>query len=95
MVRSGLSFSVNGCDDAFSFCGVRNNRYPDHRPMGFPFDRLPRNGVITLNQFLTPNMRTQDVRIVFTEGKPKEGITYRQQTNQPQQLTSKNATKKN
>ncbi|XP_027839310.1 phenoloxidase 2-like [Aphis gossypii] len=54
------------CDDASSYCGVLNSRYPDARSMGYPFDRTPRDGVVTLQQFLTPNMVTQDVRIRFT-----------------------------
>ncbi|XP_025414834.1 phenoloxidase 1-like [Sipha flava] len=54
------------CDDASSYCGLRNARYPDSRSMGYPFDRVPRNGVVTLQQFLTPNMIVQDVRIRFT-----------------------------
>ena len=29
------------CEMAYLFCGVRNNRYPDLKPMGFPFDRAP------------------------------------------------------
>lgn len=59
--------SAGGCDNAFSFCGVRNSRYPDRKAMGYPFDRLPRAGVGILSQFLTPNMRTQDVQIRFTD----------------------------
>lgn len=35
--------------------------------MGFPFDRLPREGVVTLKEFLTQNMAVQDVTIRFTE----------------------------
>lgn len=54
------------CDDASSYCGVRNARYPDARSMGYPFDRPPRDGVVTLQQFLTPNMAVQDVRIRFS-----------------------------
>jgi len=54
------------CDDASSYCGVRNARYPDARSMGYPFDRIPRDGVVTLQQFVTPNMAVQDVRIRFT-----------------------------
>lgn len=27
------------CNEAFSFCGLRNQKYPDLRPMGYPFDR--------------------------------------------------------
>lgn len=33
--------------------------------MGYPFDRLPREGSENLVNFLTPNMRLQDVKIVF------------------------------
>lgn len=31
--------------------------------MGYPFDRMPRDGVETLQDFLTPNMLTQNVTI--------------------------------
>jgi hypothetical protein len=55
------------CNDAASFCGVRDRLYPDRKPMGFPFDRLSPRGVDSLSQFLTPNMRTQDVSIVFSD----------------------------
>uniref|UniRef100_A0A1B0DD67 Hemocyanin C-terminal domain-containing protein n=1 Tax=Phlebotomus papatasi TaxID=29031 RepID=A0A1B0DD67_PHLPP len=51
---------VGTCNDAFSFCGVRDRLYPDRRPMGFPFDRLPRQGSDRLNTFLTPNMFVVD-----------------------------------
>ncbi|XP_012279901.1 phenoloxidase 2-like isoform X2 [Orussus abietinus] len=51
------------CVNAMSYCGIRNKKYPDARPMGFPFDRWPREGVETLNQFLTPNMIVKDVTI--------------------------------
>jgi len=54
------------CDNASSYCGIRNARYPDARSMGYPFDRTPRDGVVTLQQFLTPNMAVQDVRIRFS-----------------------------
>lgn len=33
--------------------------------MGFPFDRNPPQGVDRLSQFLTPNMRVQNVLIRF------------------------------
>ncbi|XP_017787164.1 PREDICTED: phenoloxidase 2-like [Nicrophorus vespilloides] len=48
------------CNDAASFCGLKDKKYPDRRSMGYPFDRMPRNGVDNLQQFLTPNMRVQD-----------------------------------
>ncbi|KAK7074704.1 Common central domain of tyrosinase [Halocaridina rubra] len=31
----------NQCRNAASFCGILDARYPDRRPMGFPFDRRP------------------------------------------------------
>uniref|UniRef100_A0A6P7H8I8 Phenoloxidase 1-like n=1 Tax=Diabrotica virgifera virgifera TaxID=50390 RepID=A0A6P7H8I8_DIAVI len=53
------------CNDADVFCGVKDKLYPDRRSMGYPFDRQPRVGVDTLQQFLTPNMRVQDISIRF------------------------------
>ncbi|XP_074031041.1 phenoloxidase 1 isoform X2 [Leptinotarsa decemlineata] len=59
--------SIEGqCNDAGSYCGIKDKLYPDRRSMGYPFDRQPRNGVDTLQQFLTPNMRVQDVSIRFS-----------------------------
>ena len=58
---------VGHCNDAASYCGVRDRLYPDRKAMGYPFDRLSRNGADTMNQFLTPNMKTQDVSIVFND----------------------------
>lgn len=55
------------CDDASSYCGLRDSKYPDKRAMGFPFDRLPRAEAVTLKQFITPNMFVQDIKVVFTE----------------------------
>ncbi|CAG9825512.1 unnamed protein product [Phaedon cochleariae] len=54
------------CNDAGSYCGIKDKLYPDRRSMGYPFDRQPRTGVDTLQQFLTPNMRVRDVSINFT-----------------------------
>ncbi|CAH1106364.1 unnamed protein product [Psylliodes chrysocephalus] len=54
------------CNDADTFCGIKDRLYPDRRSMGYPFDRQPRTGVDTLRQFLTPNMRVQDVVIKFS-----------------------------
>uniref|UniRef100_A0A1I8NVC5 tyrosinase n=1 Tax=Stomoxys calcitrans TaxID=35570 RepID=A0A1I8NVC5_STOCA len=54
---------VGSCSDASSYCGVRDRKYPDRRPMGFPFDRLPRQGADQLVNFLTPNMSIVDVTI--------------------------------
>jgi tyrosinase len=55
------------CNDAASFCGIRDRKYPDTKPMGYPFDRLNRQGADTLRTFLTPNMGVVDVSITFTE----------------------------
>ncbi|XP_030746161.1 phenoloxidase 1-like [Sitophilus oryzae] len=62
------------CNDSYSYCGLKDKLYPDRRSMGYPFDRMPRNGVDTLQQFLTPNMRVQDVTVKFENKtfKPKE-----------------------
>lgn len=76
-----MDISNAGCDNAFSFCGVRNSRYPDRRPMGYPFDRLPRQGVVTLAQFLTPNMGVRDVKIRFDGSTVRDGVTLRKNTN--------------
>ncbi|CAG9825513.1 unnamed protein product [Phaedon cochleariae] len=53
------------CNDADSYCGIKDRLYPDRRSMGYPFDRQPRDGVDTLAQFLTPNMRVRDVTVRF------------------------------
>lgn len=59
------------CKNSASYCGIRNQLYPDLRAMGFPFDRLSRepndNKPNNLNSFLTTNMKVQDVSIVFNE----------------------------
>lgn len=58
---------VGGCNDAASFCGVRDRKYPDARPMGYPFDRRLRDGVNTLAQFLSGNMAVTEINIRFTD----------------------------
>ncbi len=55
------------CSDAASYCGVRDRKYPDRKAMGYPFDRFPRPGVDALAQFLTPNMRVQEINIVLND----------------------------
>uniref|UniRef100_A0A2I9LP22 Hemocyanin AA6 chain n=1 Tax=Centruroides hentzi TaxID=88313 RepID=A0A2I9LP22_9SCOR len=51
------------CSDAVSYCGARDDRYPDKKAMGFPFDRkiLAR----TAAEFLTPNMALTDIKIKY------------------------------
>ncbi|XP_071448022.1 phenoloxidase 2-like [Hetaerina americana] len=52
-----------------SYCGVRDKVYPDRRPMGYPFDRLPEDDHDTLEKFVnrSSNMAVQDVKIVFED----------------------------
>jgi hypothetical protein len=40
------------CRDSASFCGVLDELYPDTKPMGFPFDRLPRTEENKTMQFV-------------------------------------------
>ncbi len=63
----GANPTYGKCDDASSYCGVRDSKYPDKQPMGYPFDRLPRTNVLRLKEFLTPNMNIQDIAIRFSE----------------------------
>ncbi|XP_049840628.1 phenoloxidase 2-like isoform X1 [Schistocerca gregaria] len=51
------------CRAAHSYCGLHKRLYPDRRSMGYPFDRVPRDGVNTLREFMTPNMGLIDVKI--------------------------------
>uniref|UniRef100_A0A6A7FNP2 Phenoloxidase 2-like n=1 Tax=Hirondellea gigas TaxID=1518452 RepID=A0A6A7FNP2_9CRUS len=61
------------CASASSYCGVLDSRYPDKRPMGFPFDRLPprelrtpREQVITISDLaILDNMFVHDIKIRF------------------------------
>lgn len=58
---------VGNCSDAASYCGVRDRLYPDRKPMGYPFDRLARQGTDRLTNFLTPNMIVEEVNIVHVD----------------------------
>ncbi|CAK1552411.1 unnamed protein product [Leptosia nina] len=56
---------VGSCNDAASYCGLRDRKYPDKEAMGYPFDRpIP---VSSLNDFLTPNMNVSDFVIRFKD----------------------------
>lgn len=57
--------TVGACNDAASYCGLRDRKYPDKRHMGFPFDR--RSEARNLTDFLKPNMATRDCTIKFTD----------------------------
>lgn len=56
-----------GCRTGISFCGLRDRKYPDARSMGFPFDRVARQGVSTMQDFLTPNMKLQQITVRFSD----------------------------
>ncbi|CAK1590064.1 unnamed protein product [Parnassius mnemosyne] len=58
---------VGTCNDAASYCGIRDRRYPDRRAMGFPFDRPADPSVTSLHDFLKPNMAVRDCTIRFTD----------------------------
>ena len=57
----------SGCRDGVSFCGLRDLKYPDARSMGYPFDRIARSGVGSMNDFLTPNMKLQHITLRFSD----------------------------
>ena len=62
-----LLIEWKSCWDAASYCGVLNEKYPDKKPMGYPFDRPMDKNVTQLSQFLTPNMATANIRIQFED----------------------------
>nr|CAC44753.1 hemocyanin subunit 5 [Cupiennius salei] len=51
------------CSDAVSYCGAKDQKYPDRKPMGFPFDRP--TTARTAEELLTDNMTLTDVKIKF------------------------------
>uniref|UniRef100_A0A1Y9H270 Tyrosinase copper-binding domain-containing protein n=1 Tax=Anopheles dirus TaxID=7168 RepID=A0A1Y9H270_9DIPT len=57
-----------GCNDAHSFCGLKDRTYPDARNMGFPFDRRVPNTIRSFADFVAPyqNMRVATVTVRFT-----------------------------
>ncbi|XP_023245052.1 phenoloxidase subunit 1-like [Copidosoma floridanum] len=67
-----------GCRDGVSYCGLRDLKYPDVRPMGFPFDRIGRPGVSMLADLLTPNMQVQQITVRFSEDIRPRRTTFRQ-----------------
>ncbi|XP_068623413.1 phenoloxidase subunit 1-like [Battus philenor] len=63
---------VGTCNDAASYCGIRDRLYPDRQAMGYPFDRPGRPEVTTLDDFLLPNMTVTNCTIRFRdEVKPR------------------------
>ncbi|XP_055610031.1 phenoloxidase 8-like [Uranotaenia lowii] len=56
------------CNDSHSYCGLRDQRYPDRRNMGYPFDRTVPKEVSHMEDFVRPfsNMNRTVVEIRFT-----------------------------
>lgn len=58
--------SCSSCSKtAPSYCGLRGEKYPDKRAMGYPFDRPFSSNLLAIEDFLTPNMMTVNVKITF------------------------------
>lgn len=55
------------CSNASAYCGIRDRLYPDKRNMGFPFDRVATKNDGHLADFLLPNMKVADCKIIFTD----------------------------
>lgn len=55
------------CSEASAYCGIRNRLYPDKRNMGFPFDRPNTKNDKALKEFLLPNMKVIDCKIIFND----------------------------
>lgn len=56
----------NPCNDAASFCGLKDQKYPDKRAMGFPFDRPYKVADLTEFKNLGTNMAVGECEIKFT-----------------------------
>lgn len=56
----------NPCNDAASFCGLKDQKYPDKRAMGFPFDRPYKVDALTDFKNLGTNMALGECDIKFT-----------------------------
>jgi tyrosinase len=66
-VHDNYSVAQGECNDAVSYCGIRDKKFPDNKAMGYPFDRLGRHDAHVLKQFLTPNMCVTDVKIIHKD----------------------------
>lgn len=64
--RIAQAESDNPCDGAASFCGLKDQFYPDRRSMGFPFDRPARVGTLMDFKNLGTNMAVGECEIRFT-----------------------------
>ncbi|XP_015923309.1 hemocyanin A chain [Parasteatoda tepidariorum] len=63
--KVAASSTAKLCNDALSYCGVMDEKYPDKRAMGYPFDRT-----ITAEshaEFLQPNMKVSNITVRFQD----------------------------
>nr|CAC44749.1 hemocyanin subunit 1 [Cupiennius salei] len=51
------------CGDAVSYCGAKDQKYPDKKPMGYPFDRP--TTARSAQELLTDNMSLTTVKIQY------------------------------
>lgn len=56
----------NPCNDAAVFCGLKDQKYPDKRNMGFPFDRPHKAARLEDFKNLATNMALGECAIKFT-----------------------------
>nr|CCA94915.1 hemocyanin subunit a [Euphrynichus bacillifer] len=61
-VSDGSAEAEHACSDAVSYCGVMDEKYPDKKAMGFPFDRTIET---TREGFFTPNMSLTEVTVRY------------------------------
>nr|CCA94924.1 hemocyanin subunit c [Mastigoproctus giganteus] len=59
------------CMDAVSYCGAKDQFYPDRRPMGFPFDRVIQEE--EMGQWQLPNMSNTHIKIQHQHQHEKDG----------------------
>merc|ERR1712179_868193 len=69
-----LSGEGKVCSKTTSFCGILNEKYPDARPMGYPFDRRLNETVNNVDITNTtdfanalPNAFMSDIKIYFRD----------------------------
>merc|ERR1712142_1139177 len=55
--------AMEGSHHSHTQCGVSGKKFPDHRPMGFPYDRK----VPDERLFVRPNIKAQDVKVYHSE----------------------------
>lgn len=58
---------TGSCTNAVAYCGIRDRLYPDKRNMGFPFDRKATKNDGSLQEFVLPNMKVVDCKIIFKD----------------------------